>query len=128
VGLGWAAGRRTSTRVDGFCRWRGFETEWTEGRPRGSAAWTARRFATGFTASTPRVRMGFSITGRKARSLGFQLSRWPSLRRSSRLARSVIFNAAGQLKSLQANDRSFVLSTEQFKREHDCKFWDENEQ
>jgi hypothetical protein len=72
--------------------------------------------------------MGFSITGRKARSLGFQLSRWPSLRRSSRLARSVIFNAAGQLKSLQANDRSFVLSTEQFKREHDCKFWDENEQ
>jgi carboxylesterase type B len=39
-----------------------------------------------------------------------------------------IFNAAGQLKSLQENDRSFVLSTEQFKREHDCKFWDENEQ
>ena len=30
--------------------------------------------------------------------------------------------------SLQENDRSFVLSTEQFKREHDCKFWDENEQ
>ena len=39
-----------------------------------------------------------------------------------------IFNAAGQLKSLQENDRSFVLSTEQFKREHDCKFRDENEQ
>jgi para-nitrobenzyl esterase len=39
-----------------------------------------------------------------------------------------IFNTAGQLKSLHANDRSFVLSTEQFKREHDCKFWDENEQ
>jgi para-nitrobenzyl esterase len=39
-----------------------------------------------------------------------------------------IFNAAGQLKSLHENDRSFVLSTEQFKREHDCKFWDENEQ
>src|ERR1700729_1661281 len=39
-----------------------------------------------------------------------------------------IFNAAGQLKSLQENDRSFVLSTEQLKREHDCKFWDENEQ
>jgi Arabinose-binding domain of AraC transcription regulator, N-term len=39
-----------------------------------------------------------------------------------------IFNAAGQLKSLQENDRSFVLSTEQLKREHDCKFWDENDQ
>jgi carboxylesterase type B len=39
-----------------------------------------------------------------------------------------IFHAVGQLKSLQENDRSFVLSTEQFKREHDCKFWDENEQ
>jgi hypothetical protein len=39
-----------------------------------------------------------------------------------------IFNAAGQVKSLQENDRSFVLSTEQFKREHDCKFWDENQQ
>jgi para-nitrobenzyl esterase len=39
-----------------------------------------------------------------------------------------IFNTAGLLKSLHANDRSFVLSTEQFKREHDCKFWDENEQ
>ena len=24
----------------------GVETEWTEGRPRGSAAWSARRFAT----------------------------------------------------------------------------------
>jgi para-nitrobenzyl esterase len=39
-----------------------------------------------------------------------------------------IFNAAGQLKSLRENNRSFVLSTEQFKREHDCKFWNENEQ
>ena len=39
-----------------------------------------------------------------------------------------IFNAAGQLKSLHANDRSFVLSTEQFNREHNCKFWGENEQ
>jgi para-nitrobenzyl esterase len=39
-----------------------------------------------------------------------------------------IFNAAGQLKSLHENNRSFVLSTEQFKREHDCKFWDESEQ
>jgi carboxylesterase type B len=39
-----------------------------------------------------------------------------------------IFNAAGQLKSLHANDRSFVLSTEQFNREHNCKFWEENAQ
>ena len=38
-----------------------------------------------------------------------------------------IFNAAGQIMSLQENDRSFVLSTEQFKHEHDCKFWDQNE-
>ena len=68
---GWPAGRRTSTRADGFCRWQGFETEWPEGRPRGSAAWTARRCAIGFTASTPRVRRGFSITGRKARSPAF---------------------------------------------------------
>ena len=57
------------------------------GRLRRSAAWIARRFATGFTASTPRVRRGFSIAGRKARSLGFLLSRWPSLRRLSRLVR-----------------------------------------
>src|ERR1700722_17010789 len=71
---GWPAGRKTSTRADGFYRWQGFETEWTEGRPRGSAAWTARRFATGFTASTPWVRRGFSITGRKGRSPGFRPS------------------------------------------------------
>jgi hypothetical protein len=37
-----------------------------------------------------------------------------------------LFNAAGQLLSLQANDRSFVLSTEMFNREHNCKFWEEN--
>ena len=35
-----------------------------------------------------------------------------------------IFNAAGQVKSLDANDRSFMLSTEMFNREHDCKFWE----
>ncbi len=28
---GWPAGRRTSTRAGGFCRWQEFETEWTEG-------------------------------------------------------------------------------------------------
>ena len=38
-----------------------------------------------------------------------------------------IFNAAGQIMSLHANDRSFVLSTEMFEREHNCKFWEENE-
>ena len=32
---------------------------------RRSGAWAARRFATGFTASMPRVRMGFSTTGAK---------------------------------------------------------------
>jgi Winged helix-turn helix len=63
-----------------------------DGMDRGAAAriggWIARRFATGFTASTPPVRRGFSITGPKARSPGFRPSRWPSLRRLSRLARS----------------------------------------
>ena len=64
-----------------------------DGMDRGAAREDRRhgppeRRATGFTASTPRVRRGFSITGRKARSLGFLPSRWPSLRRSSRLARS----------------------------------------
>ena len=39
-----------------------------------------------------------------------------------------IFHVAGQLKSLHANGRSFVLSTEQFNREHNCKFWEKNEQ
>jgi hypothetical protein len=38
-----------------------------------------------------------------------------------------IFNAAGQVMSLHPNDRSFVLSTETFDREHNCKFWEENE-
>ncbi|MBV9289924.1 MAG: carboxylesterase family protein [Hyphomicrobiales bacterium] len=38
-----------------------------------------------------------------------------------------LFNAAGQLMSLQANDRSFVLSTEMFNREHNCKLWEQNE-
>jgi para-nitrobenzyl esterase len=38
-----------------------------------------------------------------------------------------IFNAAGQVMSLHPNDRSFVLSTEMFDREHNCKFWEENE-
>jgi hypothetical protein len=28
--------------------------------------------------------------------------------------------------SLNANDRSFVLSTEMLNREHNCKFWEEN--
>ena len=28
---GWPAGRRTSTRAGGFCRWLRSETEWTEG-------------------------------------------------------------------------------------------------
>ena len=37
-----------------------------------------------------------------------------------------IFNAAGQIMSLKANDRSFMLSTEMFSREHNCKFWEEN--
>ena len=36
-----------------------------------------------------------------------------------------IFNPAGQIISLQSNDRSFVLSTEMFGREHNCKFWEE---
>ena len=39
-----------------------------------------------------------------------------------------IFNAAGQILSFHANDQSFVLSTEMFNREHNCKFWEENEQ
>jgi para-nitrobenzyl esterase len=39
-----------------------------------------------------------------------------------------LFNAAGQLMSLQASDRSFVLSTEMFNRQHNCKFWEENAQ
>ncbi len=39
-----------------------------------------------------------------------------------------IFNAAGQVMSLRANDRSFMLSTEMFNRERNCKFWEENEQ
>jgi hypothetical protein len=47
----------------------------------------------------------------------------PKDKTSGKLA---IFNAAGQLMSLQPNDRSFVLSTEMFNREHNCKFWEDN--
>jgi hypothetical protein len=59
-----------------------------EGRLRRSGAWTARRFATGFTASTPRVRTGFSTTGPKVRSPACHPSRWPRSPESSRLART----------------------------------------
>jgi hypothetical protein len=38
-----------------------------------------------------------------------------------------IFNSAGQIISLQPNNRSFVLSTEMFGREHNCEFWEEIE-
>lgn len=38
-----------------------------------------------------------------------------------------IFNAAGQILALHANDRSFALSTETLGREHNCKFWEEIE-
>lgn len=38
-----------------------------------------------------------------------------------------IFNAAGQVLSLQPSDSSFALSSELFEREHDCKFWEANE-
>src|SRR3984957_4364261 len=112
-GAGWPAGRRTSIRADGFCHWQGFEAEWTEGRPRGSAAWTARRCAIGFTASTPRVRRGLSITGRKARSLACPTSNWRSLRRSSRLARSARKTAscAGGVSILSASSPSGSAST-----------------
>ena len=47
--------RRTSIRADGFCRWRRFETEWTEGWLRGLAAWSAtlRDWVHRFKASGP---------------------------------------------------------------------------
>ena len=35
------------------------------------------------------------------------------------------FNPAGQVMSLHPSDRSFVLSTEMFRGEHNCKFWEE---
>jgi carboxylesterase type B len=37
-----------------------------------------------------------------------------------------VFNAAGQLKSLRTNHQSFVISSDEFGREHNCKFWEEN--
>ncbi len=37
-----------------------------------------------------------------------------------------LFNGAGQVLSLQAGDRSFVLSPEMFSREHDCSLWQTN--
>ena len=55
-----------------------------EGRLRRSGAWTARRFATGFTASTPRVQTGFSTTRPKVRSPACHPSRWPSSPGSSK--------------------------------------------
>src|SRR5277367_1507761 len=63
-----------------------------DGMDRGAAAkigaWIVRRFATGFTASTPRVRRGFSTTGRKARSRAYPARRWLRSPKSSKLART----------------------------------------
>ena len=51
---------------------------WNEpGRPRGSAAWTARRCATGFIASTRRVRRASRQLDGKAQGLAFRRSSWP---------------------------------------------------
>jgi hypothetical protein len=53
---GWPGGRRPSARAGGCCRWLRSGTAWTEVRRRRSAAWTARRCATGcirFNASGP---------------------------------------------------------------------------
>ena len=73
-----------------FCRWLRFEVEWT-GQPwRRSAAWIARRCATGFIASPLRGRRVSSTTRRKVLALRLsaeQLVR--GLRRSWRLARTV---------------------------------------
>ncbi len=68
---GWPAGRRTSTRAAGFCRWQGFETEWIGARRRRSGAWTARPCATGSIASTFRGRRASSTTGRMVPSSPF---------------------------------------------------------
>ena len=76
------AGRRTSARAVVFCRWLRFEMEWTGARRRRSAAWIARRCATGFIASTLRGRRASSTTRRKVPSLAFRRNSWLSLRRS----------------------------------------------
>jgi hypothetical protein len=47
-------GRRTLTRAGGFCPWRRFGTGWTEEEQPRSAAWAARRCATGCIAAGPR--------------------------------------------------------------------------
>ncbi len=85
----WPGGRRTSTGADGCCRWRRSATGWIVAKRRGSAAWTARRCATGFIASTGRVWRASSTTGRRVPSLVFRRSNWLSSRRSSRPARIV---------------------------------------
>ena len=72
--------RRTPTRAGGFCRWRRSATGWTAARRRGSAAWTARRCATGSIASTQRGRRACSTIGRRARSRACRRSNWPSSR------------------------------------------------
>src|ERR1700722_3261503 len=86
--VGSPAGRGMSTRADGFYRWLGFETGWTEGRLRRSGAWIPSRFTTEFTASTPRVRRRFSTPGRKPGIRAYPARRWPRSPKSSKLARS----------------------------------------
>ena len=83
------AGRRTSTRAGGFYRWLRSGMEWIADRRRRSAAWTARRFATGSIGSTPRDRRASSTTGRRVPSLVCRRSNWLSSRRSSRRVRIV---------------------------------------
>ena len=80
---------RTSTRAGGFCRWRRFATGWTAARRRRSAEWTARRCATGCTASTPPGPRASSTIGRRVPSLACRRSNRRSSRRSSRPGRIV---------------------------------------
>jgi hypothetical protein len=79
-------GPRSSIRADGFCRWPGCGAGWIADRRRRSAAWIARRFATGFIVSTPPGPTGSWTSGPKVRNLGCRKSGWPHSRRSWKLA------------------------------------------
>ena len=63
------------------CRWLRSRMAWIGDLRRRSGAWTGRRCAIGFIASTLRVRMGSWTAGPKVRSLGCRKSSWLQLAR-----------------------------------------------
>src|SRR5271163_2733278 len=80
--VGSPAGRGMSTRADGFYRWLGFETEWTEGRLRRSGGMdrqTLRDWVHRFNASGPEGLLDNWTDGPKPRLSEEQLAQFSTI-------------------------------------------------